>query len=253
MNIKADRSELAGQIGCCCPFCAAANLLDANFCGNCGKRISQRNLVQQKTKAHCLKLKKILLSAFRILRSGAKNFFRQTARTLSRLKKIKIRYRSNLTMKTRIVSALISCFLLAFLGTWFILRVNAGVAVADGPFADVPLDHPLYTECRELLRLDGCRIKDLKFAPYEMIDKDSLNQALLAAIRYNRLDLKEDMLFAADLPDSKGVYQHFSRLAQASGRKNRFDSIEPYRFDDQTRFNIYSLIETIFLEKRHEN
>ncbi len=115
-------------------------------------------------------------------------------------------------------------------------------------FADVPLDHQVYSECSKLLAYDGIMLRTKEsFSPYEEITVDEFNQALLAAVRYNRCALSESILVRETNLHSALVEGRIKALAELTGRMKQFRRLEKKAFSDLTRFNLLSLIEEIFM------
>lgn len=115
-------------------------------------------------------------------------------------------------------------------------------------FADIPLDHQIYSECSKLLAYDGIMLRSKEcFSAYEEITVDEFNQALLAAVRYNRCALSEGILVRETSLHSALVESRIKALAELTGRMRQFRRLEKKAFSDLTRFNLLATIEDIFM------
>jgi hypothetical protein len=62
---------------------------------------------------------------------------------------------------------------------------TSSVRVSDLPFADVAFDHPVYSSCKNLLKIKGIGYRSfLKLAPYEKISAAEWNYSVKKAAEY---------------------------------------------------------------------
>jgi ribosomal protein L37E len=162
----------------------------------------------------------------------------------------RLRSESLLKFKKKLLAVAIIGFIAAFLVTCIILFFKRSALSNDGPFLDIPVDHQVYADCKRLIELDGCRIRSPhQLEPAGKADVADVNQAMLAVIRYNKSELHQELLLSADKLNKKALRKYFGRIAEYFDRQQRLAHIEETRFNDLSRFNIWSMIEKIFLEK----
>lgn len=187
-----------------CYGCGAESISAAKFCGHCGLRLRQKNILRS------LKRKHLFAAAFLM-------------------------------------------FFVAFLLTLMVLRFQAPVYADNQVFDDVALDHPVYTECKNLLAFDGVLLRSRgKFSPYEKISVDEFNQALLAAIRFNRCPLQGEMLIEPNRLQAEFLREKVKKIADLTGKRRSFDRIEKAAFFDLSRFNQLAMLDRIFMRGNDE-
>lgn len=152
--------------------------------------------------------------------------------------------------KRHLMFAATSIFFMVALITFAILKMKQPVYADGTKFDDIPVDHQVYSQCRNLLAFDGVRLRTRKkFSPYLKISADEFNHAFLAAIRFNRCRFEEQMLIKEKQLEPEAVYKRFRQLAQLSGRQGQLRQVEKSAFADLSRFNQLSLIERVFMRR----
>lgn len=145
-------------------------------------------------------------------------------------------------------------FAATFFATYLFLNSVKTSHAADRNFVDIPLDHQLYKDCKNLIKLDGCKFdSNRRFEPYAPVSAEDINQALLAITRFNRRELSENLLMGTEHLEPKAVFDHLQMVAEIHGRKNAFREIERSQFADLSKLNILSVIEKVFLGEANEN
>lgn len=144
-------------------------------------------------------------------------------------------------------------FIMAFSTTFLFLSYRYDGFQKTRVFTDVPLDHQVYQDCKNLLNFDG--IKQLKrgeLSAYEMISMEDFNQAIIAAVRFNKCELKQEFLLTDTDVSSKIIFEKLELLAQAASRIEFVREIEQSALNDLSRFNVFRLIEKVFMQSQYE-
>ncbi len=119
---------------------------------------------------------------------------------------------------------------------------TASIKVSTMPFADVPVDHPIYRMCRNLLeiRAIGYR-KIMELEPYSPISAAEWNFALQIAARHQKRTLPEAAMF------ENGEIVDAASLAE----KLRSLGYEPGLLPDVSRIRGFHLLEkAMFVERQ---
>ncbi len=112
-----------------------------------------------------------------------------------------------------------------------------GVKVSPMPFADVPVDHPVYRTCRNLLEIQAVSYrKILEFAPHETISPAEWNHALSSAAAH----MKTAVSAEAMLPEKSKVTLDSLR------RRVELLAGDPEWVSDTSRIKAYFCLEQIF-------
>jgi ribosomal protein L32 len=148
----------------------------------------------------------------------------------------------------QIAAVAVSIFFFTIVLTVLMLKWQKPVYARNQVFFDIPLDHQVYAECKNLLAYDGILLRaNDSFSAYEEIFVDEFNQALLAAVRFNRCSYSESILVKDTKLTSELVENRIRTLADLTGRTKRLRQVEKRAFSDLTRFNLLSLVEEIFM------
>ncbi len=119
---------------------------------------------------------------------------------------------------------------------------TASIKVSTMPFADVPVDHPVYRMCRNLVEIQaiGYR-KIMEFAPYASISAAEWNFALQTAARHQKRTVPEAALF------SRGDTVDAASLTD----KLRILGFDPGEIPDASRIRGFYLLEkAMFVERQ---
>jgi len=112
-----------------------------------------------------------------------------------------------------------------------------GVKVSSMPFADVPVDHPVYRTCGNLLEIQAVSYrKILEFAPHETISPAEWNHALNSVATHMKMVVPAEAM----LPENSGVTVELlrSRVEILAG--------DPEWVSDTSRIKAYFCLEQIF-------
>lgn len=112
-----------------------------------------------------------------------------------------------------------------------------GVKISPMPFADVPVDHPVYRTCRNLLEIQAVSYrKILEFAPHETISPAEWNHALSSAATHMKIAAPAEAM----LPENSRVTVDLlkSRVEILAG--------DPEWVSDTSRIKAYFCLEQIF-------
>jgi hypothetical protein len=83
--------------------------------------------------------------------------------------------------------------------TFFVLAGSKKVMAAESHFSDVPLDHPVYHMCRQLLQIGAIEpYYGTNLAPFEKISAEAWNRALKRIGEYLGRTVPESSLFYSD-------------------------------------------------------
>lgn len=147
-----------------------------------------------------------------------------------------------------ITAVAVTLFCFTTVLTVLILQWQKPVYARNQLFFDIPLDHQVYAECKNLLNFNGILLRtNDKFSPYEEITVNEFNQALLAAIRFNRCACSDSILVQNTKLTAEVVEKQIRTLADLTGRTKRLCQLEKRVFSDLTRFHLLSLVEKIFM------
>lgn len=220
---QANNLRTTEQIGLTCQICGQKNSAQARFCGGCGQK---------------------LVCEFQGFSPPV-----QGGKCPLRFKQVS----KQLFLKKMMLLAFIG-FVLTFSFTLFFLHSSKVSYAGEKFFRDIPIDHQIYSDCKKLISLDGCRLlKGNRFAPYDKVTSEDVNQALLAIIRLNKIELSDHLLISRELFAAHKLPEHVKKLAEIVGKSKRYLELDSSRFDDQTRFNVFSALETVFLRETNEN
>ncbi|GAB4277418.1 MAG: hypothetical protein Kow0029_20080 [Candidatus Rifleibacteriota bacterium] len=142
---------------------------------------------------------------------------------------------------------------LAFFTSFFLAFANSSrkALARNRKFIDVPTDHQIYSECQELLAIDGCRFSEnYEINPYSPVSVADVNHALIAIMRFYRIEPGSEMFLTGDKVDSDNLRASLSRLARIIGLEERLKQIPEQRFGDCTRISVFSILEKVFLRKK---
>ncbi len=163
-----------------------------------------------------------------------------------------LRFKSLQKFKKKLLILALIGFIAAFAGTCAVLFLKRSVHGGNSLFLDIPIDHQVYADCQRLIELDGCRIRSAQqLEPAVKADVADVNHAMLAVIRNNKSELHRELLLSVDELNKTELRKYLTRVAEYFDRRRRLAQIEETRFNDLSRFNIWSMIEKIFLERKN--
>lgn len=112
-----------------------------------------------------------------------------------------------------------------------------GVKVSPMPFADVPVDHPVYRTCRNLLEIQAVSYrKILEFAPHETISPAEWNHALNSAAAHMKTSVPAEAILA----------ENSTVTVDSLRRRVEILDGDPEWVSDVSRIKAYFCLEQIF-------
>ena len=191
-----------------CSHCGAFNkVLDAKFCGKCGS---------------IRKKEPILPPAKNLLLNYLKTFIHPSTMKL---------------YKTVIASAALLLVASVLSGYKMYTNVNT-IHITKTKFSDVPIDHPIYSVCKNLLEIDAISFrKQLELAPYEEISASEWNHILNQASKYLNTKYSASAYFSKN--DSVSIEKLNNKLKELSTNSREIadtSRIQSFYILEQTLF-----------------
>ncbi|MBU1106532.1 MAG: hypothetical protein KKB51_07710 [Candidatus Riflebacteria bacterium] len=128
--------------------------------------------------------------------------------------------------------------------TFFVLANSSSVVTADQAFRDIPLDHPVYQLCRQLIRIGAVRPRPgMTLEPFEKISASDWNHALMQIGKHSARVIPEAAKFGSnDEVCADSICRRLQSLAPDECELLRPPS------SDSTRLAVYFMLERCLLE-----
>lgn len=223
---------------CLCSKCHHRNIVTAKFCGCCGASLSEKSIVKDRKQAFFSKhfhkpekKEKIVLNP--VASSVTVGFSTRIKLLFSKkYKKIDIAYRIVLMTAAMLIlfSGAVSC---AFFYNTDLIRIS------KRPFNDVPLDHPVYSACSNMIKIQAIGFRQsYNLAPYENISVAEWNYAVSRMAAYYGMDLFNGL----KLPEKSSISVELIR--------NKLNALgfSGNRLSDIKRFNSFKCLEEALAE-----
>lgn len=144
----------------------------------------------------------------------------------------------------RLLLVAIFLLLISVTATFFVLANSSNVVAADQSFSDIPLDHPAYQLCQQLIRIGAVKLRPgMTLAPFEKISASDWNHALSRIGEHFVRAIPEALKFNSDDEIcSSAIIRRVQSLAP--------DECESLRKSaaDSSRLAVYFMLERCLLE-----